>query len=247
MKPKKKKFVMYDKKQRKEIMKNYNEINKGKKPCTSYPLSKVMAAAKGMYVYPNDVLKEKGKRELCGEIKRSYKKKKDPIVHENSMTVWTNQAAEQYGLEIRDILKMKPGEKMEVILMDRNIGDYMHGTKKGTKYSPLKKGLRYATYTHKKGLSGKLDMHDIKLVHECFQWEINLKSIGYGWFWGPILKGVKIKKLDPKIKVGWRGPAIRLDDAKKYLPKLVTHYDTWWDDYAPNRYHNYLKVERIKK
>lgn len=34
---------------------------------------------------------------------------------------------------------MKHGEKMQVILMDRNTGDYMHGTKKYTKYDPRKK------------------------------------------------------------------------------------------------------------
>lgn len=52
---------------------------------------------------------------------------------------------------------------------------------------------------------------------------------------------MKIKDLNPKIKVGWRGPAIKLSDAKKYLPNHVVHYDTWWDDYLPYRQHDLLE------
>ena len=53
------------------------------------------------------------------------------------------------------------------------------------------------------------------------------------------------KTLDPQTKVGWRGPAIDRKDAK-FLPKRVTHYGTWWDDYAPFRVRNYLTTERLK-
>ena len=87
-------------------------------------------------------------------------------------------------------------------------------------------------------------MHDIGVVHECFQWEINSVSLG-GPFWCPIdcaKNKTDIKKLNPKIKVGWRGPAIKLSDAKK-LPKYVVHYDTWWDDYLPWRTHDFLKIK----
>ena len=59
-------------------------------------------------------------------------------------------------------------------------------------------------------------------------------------FWGGIPKGTQRKKLDPRIKVGWRGPAIKMSDLNK-MPKKYRHYDTWWDDYLPNRKHNYLK------
>ena len=236
------KFVMFTKKERINIMKNYNDIIKGDKKCEQYPMNKVMKGAKGMYVYPKYILKEKGKKELCGQMYDGNKKKQEPIVHENSMTAWGNYAAEKYGLEIRDIIKMKPGQKMKVLLLDRNVGDYMHGTKKGTKYDPKKKGLSYATYTHTKGLTGKLDMYDVGVIHDPFTWEINSKSIG-GSFWCPIdcaKKDVDIMKLNPRTKVGWRGPAIRKVDAK-YLPKNVVHYDTWWDDYMPFRYQDFLK------
>ena len=60
-------------------------------------------------------------------------------------------------------------------------------------------------------------------------------------FWIPIPKNKDIKKLDPRIKVGWRGPAINKEDIK-HLPKNVTHYGTWWDDYMPFRTHNFLDL-----
>lgn len=52
-------------------------------------------------------------------------------------------------------------------------------------------------------------------------------------------KKIDFNKLDRNIKVGWRGPAILLSDAKKYMPAKVTHYGTWWDDYATFKYNDY--------
>jgi len=163
---------------------------------------------------------------------------------------------------------MKFGDRMDVIIMDRNVGDYMHGIKKGTKYDPKKRGMTFATYIHGEHLNGILKMHDAGVVHENFQWQINSKALG-GPFWCPInctrpkpckikpgqrsCRIIKeqadyqmIKKLDPRTKVGWRGPAIRLEDAKKFMPKNVVHYSTWWDDYMPFRTHNFLEVKKPK-
>jgi hypothetical protein len=36
-------------------------------------------------------------------------------------------------LKVSDIRKLKKGEKIKVIFFDRNVGDYLHGTKKGEK------------------------------------------------------------------------------------------------------------------
>ncbi len=233
---------MFSNKDKKKILKNYKEIIDDKKQCLNQPFTKVIEASRGMYIYPEPILRNKGKQALCTSIIESHQKGKHPIVHQDSLTAWGNEAAEQHGLEIRDILKMKPGEKMKVILMDRNVGDYLHGTKVGTKYDPRKKGFTYASYTHKEDLTGILDMYDIVVIHDPFQWEVNMKSIN-DWFWGPIPKNIKFNKLNPKIKVGWRGPAIRCTDTK-HLPENVVHYGTWWDDYLPFRYHNFLKVNR---
>ena len=107
--------------------------------------------------------------------------------------------------------------------------------------------MTYGTYTHKDGLTGKLNFEEIGVIHNPFVWEINAKALGKNnYFWCPICsangvtKNNYLEKLDKNIYVGWRGPAIKSSNTK-YLPKRVTHYDTWWDDYAPLRYNNYLK------
>ena len=98
---------------------------------------------------------------MCNAIKDSFKEKQYPLVHDDSLTSWCNIAAEKYGLTVGDILKMKKGQQIKVIFMDRNVGDYMEGTKKGYKYNPKKEGLSYGTYIHKEGLTGKLTFDDI--------------------------------------------------------------------------------------
>ena len=82
-------------------------------------------------------------------------------MQDDSLTAWANLAAEQYGLEIRDIAKMKKGEQRYVILMDKNTGDYLHGQPVGTRFDPRKKGFSYGIYTHSKNLTGKLEFNDI--------------------------------------------------------------------------------------
>lgn len=247
------KFEMFSKKERDEIMKNYNKIVKGNKPCDKYTYKEVLEAGKGMYIYPDMSVQSQKKNVICEEINRAWKEKKEPIVREDSLTAWGNNAAENYGLEVRDILKMKKGDKMKVYLLDRNVGDGTHGIKAGKKLSITKDAdFSRATYTHDEGLTGKMVFDDIGVVHDPFTWEINLKALGSEWFWGPMdgnsckkITDKEIKKLPKNLKVGWRGPAIDVKDAK-YLPKDFVHYGTWWDDYMPFRTHNFLKIKRKK-
>jgi hypothetical protein len=261
-----KKFVMFTKKEKNDIIKSYNKILESDKKCVEHSRKDIINASKGMFTYPKYVMKKKNSGEICYTINKvSNEKGNDvPIVYDDSMTVWCNNAAENYGLEIRDILKMKPGDRMEVIFMDRNVGDYIHGYKKGKKYDPRKMGLTYGTYIHGSNLNGILIFGgDLKgEVYSPFTWEINLKAHNdKSYFWGPLPNNVdkcsmnknnkrnnkrkKEKSLNEKIKVGWRGPSINLKDANK-LPNKVTHYSNWWNDYAPLRHHNYLKVNRKK-
>ncbi len=241
-------WVLFSNKEREEIREAFDKIAKGDRKCMNYSKKELMKAVSGMYLNSEEP-NEKKKKYLCSVIEDANKEKADPVVHENSITAWGNQAAEKYGLEIGDITKMEFGEEIDVLLLDRNVGDYMDGTKKGTSYDPKKQGLSPATYIHGEGLNGILKMHVAAVVFDSFQWEINLKTIG-GPFWGPIdcdKDDVDWRKLDPRTKVGWRGPAIKLSDANKFLPKKVTHYGTWWDDYMPFRYDNFLEVERSKR
>jgi len=234
---------MFTNKEIKSIMKDYNDIINDKNALKNFGIKKFINATRGMYLQPEIYTNEqKYKKELYYEILYTFRDDQYPIVHNDSLTTWGNLAAEQYGLEIRDILRMKPGQKMKVILMDRNSGESLSTLSIGKKFNPRKIGFTYGIYTHTKGLSGVLDMYDIG-IHECFEWEINRTDKCY---WGPIPKGKTYKDYDPKTKVGWRGPAIDFVDAK-FLPKNCKYYDTWWDDYVPHRYLNLLDVKRIKK
>ena len=243
-------------------MKDFENLMNSKIPCLNQDIKKVKKGSRGVYIYPPSI--KKSKDEICYNLDIIKKEKKNQIIHEDSLTAWCNQAAEQYGLEIRDILKMKKGDKLKVILMDRNIGDYLHGTQKGKKIDPRNTGLNYGIYTHDKDLSGTMKFFDSgknmindenNFLEREFEWEINdpEKKI----FWRPIKLNLKesinkghlnfdLKKLVPKTKVGWRGPAIDFNDSK-YLPKKITHYDTWWDDYSPFRTHDFIKIKRLKK
>jgi len=222
------------------ILKNYKTITEGKNKCTSYPRKTVELAVSGMYIRKNE-RKKKSIKELCYEIDDAHKENKEPFVHNDSMTAWGNEAAIKYGLTVGQIMKMKFGDKIDVILFDRNIGEYVPGKKAGDTYDPTKIGCSYGTYIHGEGLTGILNMKDVGVLAP-FTWEINKAALGDKMFWGPIdgcdsnsskNDKINIYKLDKNIKVGWRGPAILMSDAAKHLPKSVTHYDTWWDDYLP--------------
>ncbi len=235
------KFIMFTEKSREKIMADFNDIANDPNALKKYPKSKFINATLGMYVKPKENTK---KEKLYADIMNAHNKKLDPIVKEDSLVAWSNSAAEQFGLEIRDIIKMKPGQEMNLILIDRNVGEYIHKPIVGKKYDPKKDGFTYAKYIHEDRLKGILNMYEIGVIHSCFEWEINLADSKC--FWGCIPKGQTVHDLNPKIKVGWRGPAIDMTDSK-FLPKYFVHYGTWWNDYPGFRYYDFLDVDRIKK
>ena len=212
-----------------------------KKNALKYPIEKFINATKGMYLDNNRGDKKVKKNVMYLEILDTYNSDNIPMVRPDSITAWGNQAAIQFGLEIRDIVGLKTGDKLRLIFMDRNVGDYNYGKKKGDKCDPLKEGFTYATYKHDKNLNGSLKWDYIdELV--CFEWEVNYPC--KECFWGPIPKNMTHKDYDPRTKVGWRGPAIDINNCK-YLPKYYVHYDTWWDDYLPFKYKNFLDIPRV--
>lgn len=167
------------------------------------------------------------------------------------MTAWANRGAELLGLTAGDIRAMDKGQRLEVILLDRNLGEYVRGAVVGSTYDPTIKGCTYAIYTHGSGLTGKLKFLNSGYTDKDFTWEINGPAIGSDLFWRPI-NGCSScgtpdvcgpDDISDGVFVGWRGPCIRKADALMYLPRVVRHYDTWYDDYVPYRYHNYLTME----
>lgn len=240
-----KKWNLFNNHERKEIMDTFNKISSGDKKCHEYDLKTIKKATTGMFINKNNIT---DKNFACEYIEDAYDNEHVPIAHEDSMTAWVNNAVENYGLTVNDIINMKFGDRMDVILFDRNISDSVDGFKIGSKFDPKKKGCTYATYIHGDKLTGILDMYEIDVKHVPFTWEINLKAIGHNMFWGPLWgcnsrnKNITdINKLNKNILVGWRGPAIRMSDAKKHLPNYVTHYGTSWDDAVYYKYSNFLK------
>jgi hypothetical protein len=156
----------------------------------------------------------------------------EPIIHNDSMTNWCNESV-NYCLTIKDILNMDCGDTMEVILIDRNVGDYTHHYKSGTVYDPRKEGLTYGIYTHVDGISGIMNFTDIGIIRP-FTWELNMdENMRY---WVQVCVNNKYgdyTNFDINTKVGWCGPAITLKDSYK-LPETVKHYGgvNWFNDYG---------------
>ena len=259
-------WKLFDDNERKSITNDFNDIAGSDKKCESHSLKKIINATKGMSAKSNYHLTNKFKPMLCNNIRKTIKNNKDPIsIKEDSFTAWTNQAVERFGLTVGDIMKMKFGDTMKLILMDRNSGESIPETiKVGSKFDPTEHGFSYATYIHGEGLSGLLKFDDIEVIHAPFDWELNVAALGSKYFWGPVNCGgcvgrpkvtskgskntkklknnksnqIDISKLDQRILVGWRGPAVRMDYAKKHMPRYVTKYDRY--DYPSFRYTNYL-------
>lgn len=151
-----------------------------------------------MYTFQYEAIDRKT---ICKNISYLKEENEPIIIHEDSMTAWINNATDKYALTVKDISKLKFGDKLDVVFFDRNIGDYSFGKPAGEKYNPIR-GLTPATYIHADGLMDLIKFVDINIVQE-FEWEINLAAVRIKMFWGPA--DVEIKDLNPKILVGWRG------------------------------------------
>ena len=233
------KFVLFSNTKRKKILKDIQDIVDDKQAIKNFSEKKFLSALEGTFQHNKNLTK----KAMYAEIMNNRERGSAQIIQEDSLTAWVNRATEQFGLEICDITAMKFGQKMKVILFDRNAGEYLDDShKRGDKFNPRKEGLTYAEYIHGDGISGMLNMNDGENIHPSFTWEVN-----YGTkkcFWGPI-ECNDYRTLNPHTKVGWRGPSINLSDAK-HLPNTVTFYNVWWNDYAPYRHSNYLKIKRSK-
>lgn len=169
--------------------------------------------------------------------------------HIDSLTMILNNVIEERALKISDIKKLKKGEKIKVILLDRNIGDYISSEKKGKKISTIKylKEFHLAEYIQNEdyGLTGKL-IHTLGGTeggcYDNWTWEINIRKWDKDMYWGPIDCLGKNKKIPENTKVGWRGPSILLEDLK-YMPKYFKHYDICADDYFPKRNYDLTKFK----
>lgn len=242
------KYSLYTNEEKQEILDNYNKVVKAN--FTNVPHNVLLGAVKGLFLED-----KKTDKELYNQLKEIHDNKDVPLIKDDSLSAWCNIATELYGLKVKDILNLEKGDKIDVVLFDRNVGDYMDGVvKKGQKYNPLR-GVSKGKYTHDKNLQGTLQFYQGELLNN-FEWELNVGSLGRKYFWGPYnnclttcnkeceqkcnpVTSEQLKDINKEILVGWRGPAILKSNINK-LPKKVTQYDTWYDDYAPYKYNDWL-------
>lgn len=139
------------------------------------------------------------------------------------LAAWTKKEKGQW-LTIADISKLRKGDKLEVVLLDRNITDTV--TAAGIKSNKLYpaatffKGAR-AIYEHKSGLQGCLALQD-NIVLDPFEFHVEIENRND---WYPLRDGVLPAKdpqrflkllgkrtpwsaMDPATHVGYRGPMI---------------------------------------
>ncbi len=171
------------------------------------------------------------------------------LAHDDSLTNIINDVVEKHALKISDVKKLKKGDKISVILFDRNIGDYLHGTPQGTQSTKeyLEK-MHLATFTQGEdyGITGSLYLFDIGEEFSDWTWQINVAKYNDKSYWSPIddscscgdhpaseyLREFRENPVNipGETKVGWRGPAILAEDIQN-MPETFIHYDTCVDDY----------------
>jgi len=139
----------------------------------------------------------------------------------------------QYHITAQQINKLKKGEQVGLVSLDRNLCDYFGSLEKVyKKKGPFKprdvlcEGNHYHfNYTHEKGLHGYRQFTGFKDENEKFEFDVEYKKD----YWYPLENG-KLKKtkhpnnteeffIKSNVRVGWRGPMIFEKDLKK-LPDI---------------------------
>ncbi len=154
---------------------------------------------------------------------------------------WALFAHKKHGLKITDISDMKPGDKVRVLILDRNVWDVaMRDKSKQNKiYKPADFFKdNFGTYTHEHDLSGQMIFHwegNENFLDENFEFHVEYKD--YNWY--PLHSGYLPKEDNQGIfgdfgfgkdmfwtefpnttGIGYRGPMI-LESKLELLPDII--------------------------
>jgi len=117
-----------------------------------------------------------------------------------SLDDWLDANSDMHGLRISDIVKLKKGNKLDVLVVDRNFYDFIMEKASGRpKKATTLLAPQRGTYTHNKNLEGSLTIHypsgDISVNDGNFEFEVLVKEAE---MWYPLMRG----KLDETLSQG---------------------------------------------
>jgi hypothetical protein len=113
-------------------------------------------------------------------------------------------------LTVADIARLKPGDRLQTVVLDRNISDTVSLTVRANRMYKPKKALWNArgTYVHKEGLTGTmiLEYQNKKIVLDPFVFEVEYKPR----HWAPLkLFKKKWDQWPATTHLGFRGPILK--------------------------------------
>ena len=206
-----------------------------KKPGYIHRLNDCGQASKDMMKIPNNMKKgrvtESIKKRFCDNIP-DVKKEKACAKRAVEMWKWIKKTTKKHQLTIRDVLKMKKGQKTKFLVLDRNISDSTYDLPDNKVMAPSTFFKTcWAVYTHDHDMHGTIK-YEFQSKNEDpwpFNFEINYKD--ESWYplddTGTLSRGIgrvfgikkSYKKFDKKTRVGYRGPMISWSKLKD-LPKI---------------------------
>lgn len=149
------------------------------------------------------------------------------------------QHVRPFWLTIADVKRLKPGDKLEIVYLDRNIYDYLDPLPKNKMLRP-DMSFQHATgmYVHGKDMAGTLILDhksDDPITVEPFEFDVEYKK----GKWYPLYKGylparddqtsvdllgkkTHWTKMPPTTAVGSRGPMVLVSDLNE-LPKFYLY------------------------
>lgn len=149
---------------------------------------------------------------------------------------WIKKTTRKHHLTIQQVQRMKKGEKMKVLVLDRNVGDTIDGQPLTKVMAPTTFfNMCWAVYTHDHDMTGTIKYAFQSKSDKPFPFTFDLNYKSENWY--PLDKDGNLPAKDPqgfaklfqkkisykifpkKTRVGWRGPMIPWSKLSS-LPKV---------------------------
>jgi hypothetical protein len=144
----------------------------------------------------------------------------------------------KYWITIKDIEKLKPNEKIKLLVLDRNVYDSLDKFKKGQLYKPEKFFVNNSAIYWKNNndsLSGKIKYKWQKGSEPAYDFEFDIEYKKNSWY--PLINGILLARdhqgflellgkdknwleFPKSTHIGWRGPMIMWNNLNKIKYKV---------------------------